>query len=451
MIDYYKLLELPITATYEEVISACKSLRQRIEAELTTGLNTDTLESQLSLAVEAQLVLSNPETRTHYNESLAAEPKLNIVDPLAARHFDFSTLLEDELEDWTTLVDWQGEVNIEIYRSILNQVVHLPHASIQENILLAIILTPSALASIVPILHLYGLPGCGKSTIGILATKIWGGTPIQGNASFATIRRVIGNQASAKNGGKTVYKNNVFVWEDISSAHLLHPDKGSLFKSGYNKQTSEYTMPKRETDDEVLKIETFGNRIISSIYPFFSDANLSEMHRRMLVVQCEKSLEEVLDVSAYRWDSLQKATHYYWEGNGASNSKQYVKNKRIVINALKKVPLPTDRAMLCTALLTTGLTLGIWGNVNTAIANLLDFYQLNDTLKVVRESPLKSVLNVVLSNKLGIPANTLKELVQGAIRNGLIDRRIQAGELTAEMRLMGWELNIGAGIWEKQP
>ena len=141
MIDYYKLLELPVTATYDEVVTACKNLRQRLEAEITTGTNADTLQNQLSLTLEAQLVLTDPESRSQYNDNLAAEPKSNIVDPLADKYFDFSELIEDTLIDWTSLVDWQGEINIDIYRAIFNQAVHLPEANIQENILLAALLT----------------------------------------------------------------------------------------------------------------------------------------------------------------------------------------------------------------------------------------------------------------------------------------------------------------------
>ena len=450
MIDYYKLLELPVTATYIEVVTACKSLRQRLEAEIITGTNADVLQNQLSLTLDAQLILSDPESRSKYNDDLAAEPKSNITDPLADKYFDFGELIEDTLLDWTSLVDWQGEVDVDIYRSMLDQSVHLPYPSVQKNILLAILLTPSAIATVVPILHLYGLPGCGKSTIGVLATKIWGGSPIQSNATFATLRRVIGGQASAQNGYRVVFRNNVFVWEDISPWHLAQPDRGSFFKSGYDRRTSKYIMPKRETDDEVLEIETFGNRIISSIYPFFADANFTEMQRRMLVVQCEKSPIPVIDLSAYRWDSLQKATHYYWEGEAGANARRYMGIKRSVVAKLKKASLPTDRSMLCTDLLATGLTLGIWDDIETAIANLTEFYRLNDALRIVRESPLKSVLTVALANKAGIPANTLKEIVKGAVTNGLIDRRIQAGELTAEMRLLGWELNIAAEIWQRQ-
>ena len=89
MIDYYKLLELPVTATYIEVITACKSLRQRLEAEIITGTNADVLQNQLSLTLDAQLILSDPESRSKYNDDLAAEPKSNITDPLADKYFDF--------------------------------------------------------------------------------------------------------------------------------------------------------------------------------------------------------------------------------------------------------------------------------------------------------------------------------------------------------------------------
>jgi S1-C subfamily serine protease len=55
----------------------------------------------------------------------------------------------------------------------------------------------------------------------------------------------------------------------------------------------------------------------------------------------------------------------------------------------------------------------------------------------------------ILEGKFGIPANTLKNLVDDAVKNGLIDRGIRRGELTLEMRGLGWELNVNGGFWEK--
>jgi hypothetical protein len=453
MIDYYKLLEVPTTATYDEVITACKSLRQRLEAEITTGTNVDgidILQTKLSLTIEAQLVLSDPTTRTEYNEQLASEPKSNIIDPFAARYFDFQALINDELLSWTELVnDWDGELSIDTFRQLLSKISHLPHSDIQVPIVLAALLLPSALAGRVPTMHLYGLPGCGKSTLGIFACKIWGSSPVAGSATFATIRRILGSQASADENGKNIRLHNVLVWEDLSPPHLADENKSNIAKLSGDPSTSLYKMPKKDTDNEFLEIQTHCMKWITSIHPFFSDTRFTEMKRRMLVIQCEKSSNPTVDMQDYNWDGLELLTRTYWIVDGATNAKRYIFLRRGIVAALRKSTLSTDRQTLCTDLLTAGMTWGVWESNKLAVQNLVDFYRLQDDLSLARESPLKSVLAILLKNKVAIPAQRVKEEVRGAINNGLIDRLL-SGQLTAEMRLLGWELNVSAGTWERQ-
>jgi hypothetical protein len=449
MVDYYKLLELECTATYDEILQTCKTKRFTYEAEISKGENVPALQSQLDLIVTAQMILLDADDREKYNEDLAALPKSAIIDPNEPRYFDYESIRVDDLPSWRSIVTIDDETDVNIYRELLDSTVKLPYKEIQTDILIAAFLTPSALASAVPSVLSYGLPGCGKSQISNLVSRIWGTTPTLGNATFATLRRIVGAQSSIVEAGKKYYLNNALCWDDISPGHLANEDKASLLKSSTTRATSVYKMPVKDSDVEFREIETFGLRFFSSIYPFFSDLNFIEMKRRMLIIQCEKSSQNVINFDSYDWKGLEQMTRRYWEMDLGANARRYVFLRKGVVTSIKKSELKTDRQSLCTDLLATGLTWGVWKSPATAIKALTEFYELNDSFSALRESPLKLLLVNILEGKFGIPANTLKNLVDDAVKNGLIDRGIRRGELTLEMRGLGWELNVNGGFWEK--
>ncbi len=451
MIDYYKLLELPPTAAFTEIKNACVALRSRLEGEILLGENIEALQSQLSLVVDAQCLLLDPDDREAYNEELASSPPGAITNPLAPKHFDFESIRVNDLDSWQDIAKWEGEATAEIYRNLLDAAVKLPLYDIQANILLAAILTPSALATAVPSVLSHGLPGCGKSQISNLVSVIWGTKPTLGNATFATLRRVVGGQSSAIYNGKKYFLNNALCWDDISPGHLAHEDKASLLKSSTHRATSIYKMPKKDTDNEFNEIETFGLRFFSSIYPFFADVNFTEMNRRMIVIQCEKSIDAVdtIDFETINWEGLESVTRSYWELNDGANSRRYSFLRKGIVTSLKKSSLSSDRATLCTDLLTTGLTYGLWKSNESAVKALTAFYDSNDELIDKRRSPLKSVLLKLIEGKSLLLACSVKDIVDSSLKTGLIDQRILRGELTAEMRLLGWELNVDDRCWEK--
>jgi hypothetical protein len=453
MIDYYKLINLSSTATFNEIKGTIKNLRFKYESEISEGINSDALQSQLDLIIEAQETLLDAEDREAYDEKLASAPKSEIIDPFASKYFDYDSIRISNDTNWKEIVNWQGEVNIDLYRTLLESCVRLPYPDFQSDILLAAILTPSALAKMLPIVFSFGVSGSGKSQISNLVSKIWGGgSPLVGTTSFATLRRKIGSVSTIVHNSKTIGLNNAICWDDLSPELLRNEHIYSLLKSACNRATSIYRMPKNQTDTEMIEIQCFGQRYVSSIYPFFSDSEFIEMNRRMLIIECKKSPEavECIDFESVNWDGLNAVTNKYWEGDKAL---KYVENRKQVVGYAKTFKgLAPERSALCTDLLTTGLTMGVWAHVSIAFGTLKTFYRSNDDLVAAQSSPLRSVLSkvVLASNSKPILASALKGIVDDALKLGLIDGRIKKGEITNTMRLLGYELNVDDRLWYKR-
>jgi hypothetical protein len=277
-----------------------------------------------------------------------------------------------------------------------------------------------------------------------------GGTPLIGTTSFATLRRYIGAVATIQHNSKIFCLNNAVCWDDISPALMRNEHTFSLIKSATNRATSIYRMPKSQTDTEMLEIQTFGQRVLSSIYPFFVDPEFVELNRRMLIVECKKSenAADALDFETISWDGLKLATNNYW----TSKASEYaVTRKKVVKFNRSNRTISPERFALCTDLLTAGMVLGVWSELATAVEALRLFYASNDNLIATFSSPLKMVLLRTLqaSGKNEIATNIIKDVVTTAVKSGLIDRTVRPGDTTQMMRSLGWDLSVIDRVWRK--
>jgi hypothetical protein len=451
VINYYKLYGLSPLDSLNSIKKTLKAKQAQYEKEITLGENVAALQSQLGIVIEAMGILLDSEARESYDEELAACPPSDIKDPFADIYYDYESVRTADLESWKDVCDFKGEVNVDVYRSLLRQSTIFPHPEIQENIVLAMILTPSALANMLPIGFSFGASGTGKSQISNLVSRIWGGTPAIGSTSFATLRRMIGAIATAQHNGKIFCLNNALCWDDLSPELLRNEHIYSLLKSAVNRATSIYRMPKAQTDEEIIEIQCFGLRFVSSVYAFFADPNFIEMNRRMLIIECKKSLAatDTIDFESIDWSGLKLATNNYW----SAKAPEYAATRKKVVrwNKAHKVVSP-ERAALCTDLVTTGLTMGIWGEPLHAAEALKAFYQGNDNLIESYSNPLKMVLLTALKSVNGrdeIAANVIKDVVTSSCKSGLIDHAIKGGDLTRMMRTIGWTLDVADRVWRK--
>lgn len=450
MINYYTLIDLPVTATYKQIKSKCKELRLKLESEILLGVNVPALQSQLELIVKGQILLLDADERLEYNEQLAATPKTSIIDPFAPKYFNYADIRTSDIDDWKVVTGYQGDLNIDIFRNLLEQAIKLPYPDIQSNILLSAILTPSALANMLPIVFAFGKSGSGKSQISNLVTKIWGGKPAIGTTSFSTLRRMIGSISTINEGGTIIDLNNALAWDDLSPELLRNEHTFSLFKSACNRATSIYRMPKSQTDTEMLEIQCFGQRYFSSIHPFFNMSEFVELNRRLIIIECHKSdnAEGTIDFESINWEGLPRCINHFWE----IHSREYASTRKEIVSYGKKnkVLLP-ERQALCTDLLTAGMVFKVWDNLPIAYSALKAFFTHTDEMVSNYQTQLKSVLLKILGTTVSnqFAANLLKDAVDRAVKHGLIDQRINKGAITTTMRSIGWELDIDAGMWVK--
>jgi hypothetical protein len=456
MKDYYRALCVSRDATTSEIQQAIESNRAIISASKNGGRRTRAQAIILKDIKEAESHLIHPEDRTEYDLNL-----FNYESTLVEPYCDFAAIRAESTETWQEAIKWDGKSDISLYRSLLDQTVKLPYPDIQENILLAALLTPSALANMLPIIFCCGVSGSGKSNIGKLALSIWGNNPMLASDTFSGIKRQLQLMATAMHNGKEYDLSCVMVWDDISKAIMNQsPALYAVLKSSYSRKTSITTMAKPDTAREIESFKTFTLKVFSSVYRFYADQEFCELARRMLVIHCAKSDEadDLLDFDAVSWDGLDKITHQFWTNNTVNCDKFNRYRKELQAYAKKNKPLPPDRSSLCKDVLATGLTLGIFCTVEDAYAQLGAFYEHSDEYTDKHRSMVTHVVNKFIASqrlsfhergimRLYILPKSLNVIIKCAQEECTIDRPLRQGELAEIMHENGWYLCPKDSLW----
>jgi hypothetical protein len=465
MTDYYKLLGIDRLESQQNIIKSIKNKKLELEQQIALGIGNEMIKSQLQSLDEAIDILTDADLREAYDIKLDNTPVDSLFDPDKPRYFDYSKHRSGDNESWKDVVNYQGIATVEMYRQLLRQTVKLPERDIQENILLSAIMTPTALASMLPIVFCVGVPGSGKSNIGKLACNIWGNDPMTGANTFSAIRRRLGRIFTAKDNGHEYQLNGIMVWDDISPQIMSQsPALYAALKSGYSRDTGYIEMAKKDTDDEIVRTNVFGLKLISSVHKFYADERFTEIARRMLVVHCAKSLDadDLIDLDSISWVGLRKVTNDIWEGvdgTRVASFKPYTQALKSYAQANR--PLAPDRSSLCRDILATGLSLGIFSTVKHAYDELVAFYGYNDKLTAKAASMVTHVVDRYLKSieadavKRGLPEvyvipEKLNQVIRENQAKSVIDRALRVGELSETMNQFGWYLDPADALWYKQ-
>jgi curved DNA-binding protein CbpA len=191
MKDYYELLELPRTASRDEIQAAIDGISIVYKNLLDGGLVNKMASEGLKNVRAAKKVLLNPASRDIYDKELETEGERIIKTQQVKRAFDYSSHRIDDAVGWRDLVDNPNVANVDIYRQLLRQIIVLPYPDIQENIILATLLTPTPLANMLPILFTWGHAGTGKSGLGKFAALIYGAKVIGSTTTASGMARIL--------------------------------------------------------------------------------------------------------------------------------------------------------------------------------------------------------------------------------------------------------------------
>ena len=364
-------------------------------------------------------------------------------------------------------------------QNLIKEAVIIPYANIQLPIVTAYALIPSALATVVPILYLYGLRGSGKSTIAVIISELHKTEVFSSATTFAAIRNTFNNQRwynAVEHDGE---KNTCLVVDNINKETLNNELLYAFFLNGYNRKTDTISIAKPGGENMTFKV--FGTKVLSSVHPLYAQSKFSELNRRCMVVKCkpfeqmidvEKSVEhlrrdfsladkvklEELDLSL-----LKQEFDNFW--NDENNLVEYAVVKRQLSSRRKSFKLPDvitgARWTISVDLLTTGIVTKVWENMEDAIEGLVEYWRWYDdhvateygaTHKLLEAFIAEETANAREYNKdLGYEAypmeinpEKLKKHVAWAASQGMLEVTPTPTVIAEIMADIGWKLDKGS-------
>jgi hypothetical protein len=457
MKDYYDLLQLSKIASQQEIKDAIEVLRTGYKKLLEGGLTDKMATQSLKELKQAEKHLLNLETKQQYDEELEKSTDTNHTIESQKLAFDYQGWRMNDATSWRDLVNNPDKPSVEIYRQLLRQVIVLPYPEVQENIILATLLTPTPLATMLPILFSWGLPATGKSNVGKLASRIYGNPPMGSTTTASAMNRIL---QSLKFDSRKVELPHMLVIDDINLSILRSSETIQQYlRSGFSRGTSMVAKAKKDDDKEIEYADIFGGRVISSCYAFFSDPDFSEISRRMFVIECRKSDSsiDILDPDLINWDGFTDVRASLWESNDLCS--KFAGYRRAVSSYATRNKLKRpDKIALGKDVLASGITLGLWGTAQEALEEYELFLDSQErlirdkgdivmrTLETLSNSTKESAIESGI--KAYIMPTQLKNLVEMYVGTGVFDTNIRMTHVNQVMRKLGWEMSEKNLRWE---
>jgi curved DNA-binding protein CbpA len=453
LINYYTLLGIGRDSSKTAITAAAKARIKEQKAMF--GADGNELATQTIAQIDdALLALSNPNSRAQYDAELTAE--IEAQAKADADKIDYSAYLLESSDDWESLCSDAYGDPVQSIRELVDLIIDLPNPEISKPILLSFLLTPSAISTTLPVAFCYGASGSGKSQVPKLASKIWGVTMLLNNSTYAGIRNQIQKDRWHDPVMSREEKNYILAWDDIDRERLMG-DGGlyPLLKGGYSRSSSTITMAGK--DGENITFNVFGGRVLSSITPFFSDPKMSELKRRMLVFHMVKSSKAITDFDEISWGGIQRLAIEIWQSQ--DNLNKFVAAKKAIRAQFKKgfSELTVDRSNLFTDVLSTGVALGFFESIHSAIKTIEIHERQMEELATNEQDMFAQLLQLFVqqeeheaaktASKVRIRPDRLKDFIGSKVRSGEMDGFPRRGELPAQMRKFGYALDPDLGAW----
>jgi energy-coupling factor transporter ATP-binding protein EcfA2 len=392
--------------------------------------------------------------------------------------YDYSMLFEDKEHNITWRDIYDDDLQLpDNLTNILKRTVFLPQDF--YDVVTAYLLLPSALCRIVPYLFLYGQSGSGKSTLAKLASYLHGVGINSSSDTFAGIRNSLNKrrytQLEVPSGDpkypsfyKEVEKNTCMVWDDIdSSVFTNNPDLYRLFKFGYDRSTDRITLSSSETGVN-LEFRCFCPKVFSSVSPLHLDDRFKELKRRMIVIPCrrveelsEKRLTELgvtknnwqfklLDVSAYDWTGFDKTFDSFWNMDMGA---MFLSTRKLLSS--HNLGFNSQQSAISFDLLTTGLTVGIWDEIDEGIERLQIYWDwfreeteasggLSQLLKQLMAEEERNL--AVIKQPLELYVSQIRGQIEMWVAQGWLFERPKSSEVKALLLDLGMRQQQGKWI-----
>lgn len=289
--------------------------------------------------------------------------------------FRFENLREESCD---SIIDyWDCDLSfIENIKDIFNRSVLLPESNLQLPIVLAYSCVPSALCNRLPILCLFGDRGTGKSTLTSLIAAIHGQKILSAATTFAAIRNYVASNRWWLPQEQREEKNFMLLFDNVNPTTFSNEQLYTLFLNGYDRKTDLIQISKGAGENMLFRV--FSPKVLSTVHQLFAYPNLSELHRRLMVIRFSKLdkmpdadnwLENRIDIENLDLSWLHREFNIFW--NDEERCKDFVSHKRTL---KKPKTISTENWAISHDIIATGLTVGLWENKHDAYFALSEYW-----------------------------------------------------------------------------
>lgn len=303
-----------------------------------------------------------------------------------------------EMDSWELYWD-EGKSLYENVLALVSTSVFLPEPKILNPLVSVYILMPSKWARVAAILFSFGDQGSGKSTYAMLANTLHGLThTFSPTDTFASVRNALDMMRWIDPGTKTFEREgSILCWDNLHKETLIDDKKlYQLLLFGYNRATDRIQIAASDGGNKEFYV--FCPKIISSIEPLHLYHEFVELRRRLIVIPhkrwerftiSEKKYYEGLDINTDRlelesinWLGISRKFYEFWSNE--NNCSMYVNFRGLLTKKGKReysIPrvINGERWTISVDILTTGLVLGAWTDVQKAIDYMADYWKYADT------------------------------------------------------------------------
>ena len=372
---------------------------------------------------------------------------------------DYRALKNEAHDELSDLYDSNLSIGANLLL-LLSESIRFTNRRLFEPIAATYLMLPSALCDTLPYLACIGEAGSGKSTIGFIASGLWGTQPLQGNSTFASLRNWVSKHSFYDHGNNQL-ANCMLVWDDITGYFLKDIKMYSFLKSGYSLKSSICTIALEK--GEILQFHTFCPKVLSSIDKFYLRSEFTEITRRLIIVPTQK-LDKMTESSLSQYSDMDdtsgllnlKSCDLTQYRNGLFQSWQDL-TKVKAFNQLskdltgRKKPIKTSRKItsaeyeLMPNLIACGYVQGIWEMQDGY--NLLEEYFIYKNEVILKNKSALSehltqfvMMQSYLSPDRKIVPQTLKDNLSVQLKIGALDKYPSIETINHEMFELGYSL-----------
>ncbi|NEP42221.1 MAG: hypothetical protein F6K35_24580 [Okeania sp. SIO2H7] len=333
------------------------------------------------------------------------------------------------LDNWRELVDNNATLGSRIL-SIFQQCTQLPKPELQLPVLVGLTMLPTAIVNIAPIGVAYGPSGSGKSDLGVIIAGCYNIPILSSSTTYAGLRNHIMMHKYYDPDSCNYEKHLCIVFDDLGPRALENDAVFTLLKTGHARKTAltKIAVPGGGS----LEFNTFCTKFLTSINPFWEEAEYLELKRRCVVFRTQKNSDyDGIDPKEIDFSGLSVELDYFWR-----NEQQ----RTVYKHFLSKYRKHPNKELLASISCVLGMTSDETKQLFNQFWEFTNAHSIGD--------PLVEFLKQEIKDRKFDKVYTqhIKLLIGNAKTKGIIDRA-NTKEISRALKALGYKLISDDGNW----